>query len=247
MIELSAQVPLHEFQPPREQLVIGVCHHFLLPGEPLLIYAIVGLVVLLPTSGLPRWALLWGGFVLLAAGLFGLQGGVGLVPGLFLLGGAAVRYGLVDTLDRRAGQLAGTFAISLVLAAIGIVVQVNAKESESFFVIWAAAGLLGALAYASGFLMLCRTGLSGVLSTVFVPLGRMALTNFITATLLTLALAPLIGLQQHSIRFDRMLLLAAGILVVQWLFSRWWLRRFGYGPLEWAWRCVTWWQWVPLR
>ncbi|MGP4015007.1 DUF418 domain-containing protein [Saccharopolyspora sp. 5N708] len=23
------------------------------------------------------------------------------------------------------------------------------------------------------------------------------------------------------------------------MWSRWWLARFRYGPLEWAWRCVT--------
>ncbi|MGP4016514.1 DUF418 domain-containing protein [Saccharopolyspora sp. 5N708] len=56
-----------------------------------------------------------------------------------------------------------------------------------------------------------------------------------------------IGLYPRSTGFDRMLLLATAILVVQWLFSRWWLKRFGYGPLEWAWRCVTWWQRVTLR
>jgi uncharacterized protein len=40
---------------------------------------------------------------------------------------------------------------------------------------------------------------------------------------------------------------AAAILLVQALWSRWWLARFRYGPLEWAWRCVTWWQRVDLR
>ncbi|WP_263399834.1 DUF418 domain-containing protein [Saccharopolyspora pogona] len=26
-----------------------------------------------------------------------------------------------------------------------------------------------------------------------------------------------------------------------------WLARFRYGPLEWVWRCATWWSIVPLR
>jgi uncharacterized membrane protein YeiB len=37
------------------------------------------------------------------------------------------------------------------------------------------------------------------------------------------------------------------ILAVQTVFSRWWLARFRYGPLEWGLRCVTWWGVVSLR
>ncbi len=29
--------------------------------------------------------------------------------------------------------------------------------------------------------------------------------------------------------------------------STWWLSRFRMGPLEWVWRCFTYWQWAPLR
>jgi len=35
--------------------------------------------------------------------------------------------------------------------------------------------------------------------------------------------------------------------VVQALWSPWWLRRFGYGPLEWVWRTITYWRSIPIR
>ena len=41
--------------------------------------------------------------------------------------------------------------------------------------------------------------------------------------------------------------LGAGILVVQAVVSPLWLRRFRYGPMEWLWRCATWWRWMPIR
>ena len=227
--------------------VIGAGHQVLLPGEPLLIYAVVGVVVLLPTARLPRSAVLALAVVLLAVGLLLLQGGVGLVPGLLLLGASAVRYGLIDTLDRRTGQLAIVFGLSAALAPVGLWVQLNSRTDPHFMTIWATAGLLLAIAYASGFLLLYRTRARGALDAVFAPLGRMALTNFVTATLLTMAVGPLIGLVEGSIRYDRMLLLAVAVLGAQWAFSTWWLGRFGYGPLEWVWRCVTWWRWLPLR
>lgn len=40
---------------------------------------------------------------------------------------------------------------------------------------------------------------------------------------------------------------AAGIIVVQVVSSRLWLARFRYGPLERAWRCITWWDLQPIR
>lgn len=216
--------------------LIGVGHQFLMPGEPLLIYAVAGMVVLLPTARLPRWVLLWGGLALLLTGLIAADGGVFLVPGLLVLGAAAVRCGLVETLDHRTRQLGVVFGISVVPAGIGVWIQVISKQEPTFFLIWATAGLFGAVAYASGFLLLFRTRLRGALAAVFTPLGRMALTNFVSATLLTLSFGPLIGLGEGSIRYDRMLLFAIGVLAAQWAFSRWWLRRFGHGPLEWLWR-----------
>jgi uncharacterized membrane protein YeiB len=49
-----------------------------------------------------------------------------------------------------------------------------------------------------------------------------------------------------SIRYDRMSMLAFGILIAQWLPSRSWPGRFRHGPLEWAWRCASWWRCVPF-
>jgi hypothetical protein len=31
--------------------------------------------------------------------------------------------------------------------------------------------------------------------------------------------------------------------LLQVAFSLWWLRRFQFGPLEWAWRSLAWWRW----
>ena len=88
-------------------------------------------------------------------------------------------------------------------------------------------------------LILLRTPLRPVLQSLFAPLGRMALTNYLTATLLVLAAARLLGLPiglSSSVAFQ-----AAGvILAAQWLFSTLWLRRYRQGPLEWLWRWATW-------
>ena len=43
------------------------------------------------------------------------------------------------------------------------------------------------------------------------------------------------------------LLVFVGILLVQMLFSYYWLKAFHYGPLEWLWRSLTYGRWVPNR
>jgi uncharacterized membrane protein YeiB len=108
------------------------------------------------------------------------------------------------------------------------------------------AGLVGALAYATALLLVLRTRLGRPLSAVLEPLGRMALTNYLTATLLVVAAAGPLGLRESS-RWGTAMVLAVVILAVQTVFSRWWLARFQYGPMEWVLRCVTWWNVVQLR
>jgi uncharacterized protein len=64
------------------------------------------------------------------------------------------------------------------------------------------------------------TGAAGV----FAPLGRMALTNYLSATVLVLAAGHILG--RPGLRpSTRVLQIACTILIAQWLFSTLWLRR----------------------
>lgn len=42
-------------------------------------------------------------------------------------------------------------------------------------------------------------------------------------------------------------LMAVCLYAVQVVVSRLWLTRFNYGPVEWIWRQLTYWKWVPIR
>src|SRR5918997_4607031 len=68
-------------------LAIGLVHLLLWPGEILTSYAIVGLLVLLPSTWLPRWAVAVLSAVFVPAALIA-GGGPLLIAGLFLLGSA---------------------------------------------------------------------------------------------------------------------------------------------------------------
>jgi uncharacterized membrane protein YeiB len=232
-------------------LAVGLVHFLTLwKGDVLTGYATLGLLVLLPSTWLPRRvvAVAAGVLVVLSVGFFG--GWYSVIPGLFLLGSALTRYGVISKLDsgpRTTAVLGLVFALAAVPVAV---VQWRAGWSDpdgiTFRIAYPAAGLLTAGAYVCGLSLLLRTRVARPLTAVFRPLGRMALTNYLTATLLVLAISGMVG-DADRWPVGGVLAVAAAVLLTQWVWSVVWLRRCYQGPVEWLWRWVTWWQRPPLR
>lgn len=227
--------------------VLGALHHLLQPGEVLLPFAITGLVVLLPLSYAPARVNLVAAAVLTVAGVLVAVGGFGVLPGLFVLGFALAQGGFAERLPQLARGLAVALAGCAVLAALAYVVVVSGTGGElvgRWFGLVFSMSMAGA--YASAFLLLLRTSLGHALAAVFAPLGRLALTNYLTATVAFVTAGAALGLR-GSDRWGTAALLGAAILVAQAIWSPLWLRRFNYGPLEWLWRMVTYWRRIPIR
>jgi len=75
---------------------------------------------------------------------------------------------------------------------------------------------------------------------LLVPVGRMALTNYIMQTVLGIIIYFGIGLGLGGKVGPLVyMFIAIGIFILQVLYSHWWMRRFNYGPLEWIWRMLT--------
>lgn len=72
------------------------------------------------------------------------------------------------------------------------------------------------------------------------PVGRMALTNYLTHSVIYLSLFYGFGLALLG-RVGAAYCLALSIVVFagQVMLSSWWLRRFRFGPAEWVWRSLT--------
>lgn len=72
------------------------------------------------------------------------------------------------------------------------------------------------------------------------PVGRMALTNYLGQSLVCIFIFYGFGLGWYG-RVGPLAALAISVAVfaVQAAASAWWLRRFQYGPAEWAWRSLT--------
>ncbi len=105
------------------------------------------------------------------------------------------------------------------------------------------------LGYASMLILMTRFGLRW-LTSIFIPVGRMAFTNYLTQTLImtTIFYMPW-GLHLYG-RPEwgpgPLWMLVGGIWLTQLIWSPLWLAKFEMGPLEWLWRCLTYRRWVPI-
>ena len=80
------------------------------------------------------------------------------------------------------------------------------------------------------------------------PAGRLALTNYLSQTVFGLAVFYGIGLGlMGHVGAVWWPLIVACVIAIQVAFSRWWLERFAFGPLEWLWRQATYGRRLPMR
>jgi uncharacterized protein len=109
-----------------------------------------------------------------------------------------------------------------------------------------ARGLVG-LAWAAVFILLVRANRAAWVTGPLAAVGRMAFSNYVLQTVCCTLLFFGYGLGKYA-EFSRsqLMLVWVGVSAVQVVFSLVWLRLFRFGPLEWAWRCLTYWRWQPL-
>ncbi|HVG21259.1 MAG TPA: DUF418 domain-containing protein [Blastocatellia bacterium] len=100
--------------------------------------------------------------------------------------------------------------------------------------------------YASSLLLLLQRHLWRRRLAPLGAAGRMALTNYLLQSVMIVPVCIAFGL------FDRItpslgLLLALSVWLIQVPASVWWLKRFRFGPAEWAWRSLTYRNLQPMR
>ncbi|HKD20864.1 MAG TPA: DUF418 domain-containing protein, partial [Rhizomicrobium sp.] len=78
------------------------------------------------------------------------------------------------------------------------------------------------------------------------PVGRTALTSYITQTLFCTIAFTWLGLGR-GLGAVGCLTAALVIFSLQCVLARAWLQHFRFGPLEWVWRCATYGELIALR
>jgi uncharacterized membrane protein YeiB len=169
-------------------------------------------------------------------------GGVWLIPGLFLLGMAVIEYAPPPRALGPAFIASALPAVVLTGAWVYLWAHPAAFRLPYTVSVYPLAGLAAATAYCTGMLLLYRRAPGP--PAIFESLGRMALTAYLTGTAVTLATLPILVTDTGRVS---VVAVATATIAALAAFSRWWLARFRYGPLEWVWRCLTWWEIIPNR
>jgi uncharacterized protein len=183
------------------------------------------------------------------------------VLGRFLLGYWAGRRGLFQRPTQHRALIArlfrGSLTIGIAMTVLqftqaGLREQIAWLDSEpgkfAIRILLRAGPLALGIAYATGFALLFLQPAWQRRLQLLAPLGRMALTHYLTQSVLGIALFYGIGLGIGPRWGVAGWLLAwALIFGLQLWASHWWLERFRFGPMEWVWRSLTYGRRQPFR
>jgi uncharacterized protein len=161
-------------------------------------------------------------------------------------GGKPVRYYLA--------MMLGGYAVGLPLGyyEMGLVVSsgfdfVAARQADATYELSRLAMVVGHLGL---FLTVISLGWARALQRGMAAVGQMALSNYlmqtIICTLLFYSFGPGLGLFGALERYQLYYVVGA-IWVAELIWSVIWLRHFRFGPFEWLWRSLTYWERQPLR
>ncbi|NHC40248.1 DUF418 domain-containing protein [Bacillus sp. MM2020_1] len=237
--------------------LFGLVHVQFHPGEALTIYAICGLIILPFYKANKLVNLLFGTAMLIVLGLFAEK--IFMVVPLMLLGIAAGQYRLFEQISLQGKRIAIFTGIMFVLSVAGLVYQyqhvpsvfgngsgIDSLGTQRFLRLGITIGPIVSTFYVGLLILLLNLPIVRKVLSPLKSYGRMALTNYVSQTIFILVLGQMLNLVDH-LSYIQSLVLCIAIYVIQLTFSTIWLRYFRYGPLEWVWRMLTYFEWMPIR
>ncbi len=165
----------------------------------------------------------------------------------FLVGMVAGRRGILARSSQYRAQMVRIAVCGLPIGLAGGVVMAicrNGPLDGRWHNVGSAVGVLTApaltAAYVCGLLLLVHTGPGRWVGDALAPAGRVALTNYLTQSLVTAVVFTGYGLGWYG-RFGNTVLLSGCLClyVAQLVCSKWLLRYARYGPAEWLLRTAT--------
>lgn len=187
---------------------------------------------------------------------------IGLV-GNFLLGFAAGRVDLfanVDKYRRLFRHLFGWGLLSGVVGGLAMMILRDAGPGKKYFATnetivpllipvareIQTLGMAGL--YIASISLLFQRAWGQRFLSMYAPVGRMAVTNYLSQSVICLFVFTGIGLgKMGAISPQWMVLMPFTVFSLQMILSWLWLKKFAYGPVEWLWRTMTYGKRLPIK
>lgn len=174
------------------------------------------------------------------------------VLGMFFIGAGLMKRGFFDPentrMPRRALLLGATLGLPLAVGAallprLGITAPIMAAAGAMTTI----GGTLLGLGYLGAVTIFVRSGRAAWLARSLARVGRMALTNYLSQTVIATTIFYYYGLGMfgETTKAEQLVLVFI-IYALQHLFSFIWLSIFAMGPMEWLWRTLTYLRPQPL-
>lgn len=180
------------------------------------------------------------------------------VLGIFLIGFYAGRKKMYENPEQHTALLKKTrkwgFLIGIPVSLIAFYFILDDKQVPRYWI-----GLADTVCYALGVVPLSLAYVSSLVLVYLknkehsmlnrlAPAGRMALTNYIMQTILSVLLFYGLGFGLGTtIGYSYVWGIVIAVFTFQVLYSTIWMHYFNYGPLEWIWRMLTYGKVLPLR
>jgi uncharacterized protein len=178
--------------------------------------------------------------------------------GRFLIGYWFVKINLLNGLSSKTQLFKKVWLITLMITIIYLTEQVftgvldNKFTSNSGKILEYAFTRIGILAmaifYSCSLILLFLKYNQIRAFSFFEFIGKMSLTNYLTHSLFYLLIFYGCGLGLlGKIHLYMILPISFVIYILQILFSKFWLKSYNYGPVEWIWRQLTYWKRLPIK
>lgn len=176
--------------------------------------------------------------------------------GLMLVGMAFYKWGIL-TAERspsfyKKGILLG-FLLGLPLSIWGVIKNFDAGWSLEYSMFIGSQfnyfGSLGiSFAYICAIMLFSKSDRFKIIKSRFAAIGQMALTNYIAQSIIGVFIFYGIGFGLFT-QFERIeqVALIIGIWLIQLGWSKSWLDKYKFGPLEWIWRSLTYVELQPMK
>lgn len=175
------------------------------------------------------------------------------IIGMMLIGMGLFRLGILNGDRPRRLYLAmmlGGYAVGLVTNGLEVASIIRGQFSVLSFARAEISYDLGRLSMTIGhlgaLLLIVKLDLLRGLRRRMAAVGQMALTNYLSHSLICLILFVMLGFYGQLARAELYLVVFA-IWAFQLVASPWWLARYRFGPVEWLWRALTYGSRPPLR